>query len=88
MTVGNRADLFGPNAVGLRRRGFSQEATAALRRAFRTLQSRQLNTTQALERLEAGSPTAEVRVVIDFVRSAKRGVVLTRRGAPDDGAEP
>ncbi len=82
LTVGNRADLFGPNVVGLRRRGFAPEAIAALRRAFRLLQSRQLNTTQALERLEADSPTTEVRVVIDFIRSAKRGVVLTRRGRP------
>jgi UDP-N-acetylglucosamine acyltransferase len=88
MTVGNRADLFGPNVVGLRRRGFAPEAIAALRRAFRVLQSRQLNTTQALERLEVDSPTAEVRVVIDFVRSAKRGVVLTRRRAGSDDAEP
>jgi UDP-N-acetylglucosamine acyltransferase len=73
--------------VGLRRRGFAPEAIAALRRAFRLLQSRQLNTTRALERLEADSPTTEVRVVIDFVRSAKRGVVLTRRGGPEE-AEP
>ncbi len=87
MTVGNRADLFGPNAVGLRRRGFSPEAIAALRRAFRTLQSRQLNTTQALERLEAGAPSPEVRVVVDFIRSSQRGVVLTRRRAPEE-SEP
>jgi UDP-N-acetylglucosamine acyltransferase len=89
MTVGNRADLFGPNVVGLRRRGFTAEAIAALRGAFRMLQSRELNTTQALERLEADSPTAEVRVVIDFIRSAQRGAVLTRRrGAKSDEAEP
>jgi UDP-N-acetylglucosamine acyltransferase len=88
LTVGNRANLFGTNAVGLRRRGFGPEAIAALRRAFRLLQSRQLSTTQALERLEAATPTAEVRVVIDFVRSARRGVVLTRRRAGSEDPEP
>ncbi len=88
LTVGNRANLFGPNAVGLRRRGFPAEAIAALRRAFRTLQSRQLSTTQALERLEAETPTPEVRVVIDFVRSARRGVVLTRRRPGSEDVEP
>jgi UDP-N-acetylglucosamine acyltransferase len=86
LTVGNRANLFGPNVVGLRRRGFAPEAIAALRRAFRTLQSRQLNTARALERLEAEAPTAEIRVLIDFVRSARRGVVLTRRGEGADDA--
>jgi UDP-N-acetylglucosamine acyltransferase len=88
LTVGNRANLFGPNAVGLRRRGFGPEAIAALRRAFRMLQSRQLSTTRALERLEAATPTAEVRVLIDFVRSARRGVVLTRRRAGSEDPEP
>ena len=34
LTVGNRAHLYGANTVGLRRRGFSSEAIAALRRAF------------------------------------------------------
>ena len=36
-TVGNRAHFFGPNMVGLRRRGFSPEAVAAIRRAYRVL---------------------------------------------------
>ncbi len=87
LTVGNRAHLFGANLVGLSRRGFSPEAIAALRRAFRLLQSRQLTTGQALERLEADAPTAEVRTLIDFVRSATRGVVLDRRGARSEAGE-
>ena len=37
LTVGNRAHFFGLNLVGLRRRGFSPEAIAALRQAYRLL---------------------------------------------------
>ncbi len=79
LTVGNRAHLFGANVVGLRRRGFSAEAIAAIRSAFRVLQRERLGMGRALERLEAGQPTKEVRILIDFIRSAKRGVVLGRR---------
>ncbi len=79
MTVGNHAHLFGANVIGLRRRGFSAEAIAAVRRALRLFQGGALNVTQALERLEAEPATSEIRVLIDFVRSAKRGVVVGRR---------
>lgn len=88
LTVGNRAHLYGANVVGLRRRGFGPEAVAALRRAFRVLRSG-LPTAQALAELETEEPRAEVRVLAEFVRSSRRGVVRSRRrslGAED--AEP
>jgi UDP-N-acetylglucosamine acyltransferase len=75
MTVGDRARLYGLNLVGLRRRGFSKEAIAALRQAFRVLVGG--NTTEALRRLEADGPhTPEVDTLVAFIRSARRGVVL------------
>jgi len=86
LTVGNRAQFFGLNLVGLRRRGFSPEAIGALRQAYRLLLT--LPRAEALKRLEAEGPlTDEVRTVVDFVRSSERGVVLQRRrGArPDEG---
>jgi UDP-N-acetylglucosamine acyltransferase len=90
LTVGNRAHFFGLNLVGLRRRGFSAEAIAALRHAYRLLVQGGRPLAEALGRLEAEGPhTDEVRVVVDFVRSSKRGVVLDRRhGAPAGDAEP
>jgi UDP-N-acetylglucosamine acyltransferase len=79
LTVGNRAHFFGVNAVGLRRRGFPPEAIVALRQAYRVL-SRGGRLSEALARLEASGPlTDEVRTVLEFVRSSKRGVVLARR---------
>jgi UDP-N-acetylglucosamine acyltransferase len=90
LTVGNRAHFFGLNLVGLRRRGFSAEAIAALRRAYRSLAQAGLPLAEALRRVEEEGPlTEEVRGVLAFVRSSKRGVILQRRrGAGDDEAEP
>ncbi len=78
-TVGNRAHIYGVNTVGLTRRGFAPEAIAAVKRAYRVLVMSRLNASQALERLEAESPTPEVQVMIDFIRSSPRGVILKRR---------
>jgi len=89
LTVGNRARFLGLNSVGLRRHGFSQEQIAALKRACRLLQTPQLPLAEALRRIEAEAPmTDEVRMLVEFVRASKRGVVLERRrGAADDEDE-
>jgi len=80
-TVGNRACIYGVNGLGLRRHGFSEEAIAALRQAYRILLQSRLNTSDALARLEAEGPhTPEVRAMVEFVRSSSRGVILKRRG--------
>jgi len=79
-TVGNRACIYGANAIGLMRRGFSPEALAAIKRAYRVLIQSRLNTAQALERLESEGPhTPEVRCIVDFIRSSRRGVILKRQ---------
>jgi UDP-N-acetylglucosamine acyltransferase len=79
-TVGNRARLFGINSVGLARRGFSPAVVRDIRRAFRALTHRRLNVSQALEHLEREGPSGpEVQVLLDFIRSSARGVVLRRR---------
>ncbi len=86
-TVGNRARIYGPNTLGLTRRGFSAEAIASIRHAYRVLLQSHLNTTEALARLEAEPMTEEVRIVVHFIRSSKRGVVLkraTRRHLADE----
>jgi len=78
-TVGNRACIYGVNTIGLTRRGFPAETIAAIRRAFRVLLQSRLNTSEAVARLEAeGSPHAEVRRIVEFIRSARRGVILKR----------
>jgi UDP-N-acetylglucosamine acyltransferase len=90
LTVGNRARIFGLNLVGLRRRGLSAESLRALRQAYRVLLQSRLPLAEALRRLDHEGPhTDEVRVVTAFIRSSRRGVVLSRRrGAGVDDAEP
>jgi UDP-N-acetylglucosamine acyltransferase len=78
-TVGNRARIYGVNGLGLARRGFSAEAVAAIRQAYRVLLQSRLNTSAALARLEGEGPhTDEVRTIVAFIHSSKRGVVLKR----------
>jgi UDP-N-acetylglucosamine acyltransferase len=75
-TVGNRARVFGPNLVGLQRKGLSTEAIKNIRKAYRFLFQSKLNTTQALEQIEQeiiGCP--EVDYIVQFIRSSKRGVI-------------
>ncbi len=89
LTVGNRGRFFGLNVVGLRRRGFSAEQIAALKQACRLLQTPAQSLAEALQRVESEVPqTEEVRTLVEFVRGAKRGVILERRrDADDDEAE-
>ncbi len=83
-TVGNRARIYGLNAVGLTRRGFTREAMAAIRQAYRILLQSRLNTSLALERLAASGPlTPEVQQLLDFIRASRRGVILKRRRRPE-----
>ena len=80
LTVGDRARVVGLNLVGLRRRGFSPGAIAALRHAYRVLLQSRLALAAALARLEdEGGLTPEVAFLLDFVRTSKRGVVRRRR---------
>ena len=77
-TVGNRARIYGVNAIGLARRGFSAELIEQLRKAYRQLV--QHNTSRALELIERDPTLAapEVSYLVSFITSANRGVILRR----------
>jgi UDP-N-acetylglucosamine acyltransferase len=73
-TDGVDAKTYGLNTIGLKRNGFSDERIEALQKAYRLLVKSKLNTTQALERIEAelGSQP-DVRTLVDSIRGSKRG---------------
>ena len=74
-TVGNHARCYGQNALGLRRRGFSNDEIRRITRAFRLLLAAKLNTTQAVEAIKrelSGWP--EIDYLVEFIESSKRGV--------------
>ncbi len=77
-TVGNRARIYGVNSIGLARRGFSPALIDQLRRAYRHLV--QHNTSRALELIERDPSLSapEVRYLVAFITSARRGVILRR----------
>jgi UDP-N-acetylglucosamine acyltransferase len=86
-TVGNRARIYGVNTLGLQRRGFAPDVIAAIRHAYRVLLQSRLNTSEGLARLESEPMIPEVRLLVDFIRSARRGVVLkraSRRHTPEE----
>ncbi|MEP7273071.1 MAG: acyl-ACP--UDP-N-acetylglucosamine O-acyltransferase [Acidobacteriota bacterium] len=75
-TVGNHARCYGPNSIGLRRQGFSDETIRTIRHAFFLLLSSKLNTTQALERIKAEmTGISEIDYLIEFIEQSKRGVI-------------
>ncbi len=90
-TVGSRpARVFGLNLIGLKRRGFSDDTLKKLRAAYRYLTQSRLNTTQALAKIESEPALTcpEVANLVDFIRTAPRGVILRRGGKKtDDSAE-
>jgi UDP-N-acetylglucosamine acyltransferase len=77
-TVGNRARIFGLNRIGLARRGVPATSITCLRQAYRHLL--QLNTSRALARIEKDETLQceEVSLLVDFIRTTKRGVTLRR----------
>jgi len=79
---GHPPKVFGPNTIGLRRRGISAESRMAIKRAFRLLYRSELNVTQAIAEMESMSDNPEVRHLMNFARTTERGLVgLTAKSA-------
>lgn len=83
--VGQRPTrVLGLNVIGLRRNGFSNARIAALRDIYKIFFFSELNTAQAVDRIEAECPPGDDRdEVLRFVRAAKRGVVKKTSDAWD-----
>ncbi|AYA36538.1 acyl-ACP--UDP-N-acetylglucosamine O-acyltransferase [Hymenobacter oligotrophus] len=66
----------GVNSVGLRRRGFSEEAILQIQQCFRLLFMSGLNTSDALDKIELELlPSPERDEVVNFVRNSSRGII-------------
>lgn len=78
--VGNRpARCFGPNTIGLERKGFAEDRRSALSAMWRILRNPKLNTSQAVDRIKAElAGQSDVDQVLEFIESSNRGVVLAR----------
>jgi UDP-N-acetylglucosamine acyltransferase len=68
-------EVYGSNRLGLERRGLTKEDLKDLEAAFRLLTRSKLNTTQALEAIEAkGLQSPHVKALVEFIKSSQRGV--------------
>jgi UDP-N-acetylglucosamine acyltransferase len=70
------ARLYRANSVGLERSGFAEETIHHLHKAFRILRDPKLNTSQAIERIQAEVPRCDqVDELIAFIHSSERGII-------------
>lgn len=75
-TVSERnTQAYGPNVIGLERKGFTQEQIQNIKSAFRLLLQSKLNTTQAVEAIQAEVQSPEVQIILDFIEASHRGVI-------------
>jgi UDP-N-acetylglucosamine acyltransferase len=74
--AGNPLAPHGINSEGLKRRGYSPEALAALKRAYKTLYKSGLGLNEAREAIEAEAAAhPELLPLTEFIASAGRGIV-------------
>jgi UDP-N-acetylglucosamine acyltransferase len=74
--AGNMAKPYGINTEGLKRRGFTPETIAALKRAYRTLYRKGLALEEAKKELEEQAAACPpVREILDFLSRSKRGII-------------
>jgi UDP-N-acetylglucosamine acyltransferase len=75
-TVSERnTQAFGVNTIGLERKGFTPGQIHNIKSAFRLLLQSKLNTTQAIEAIEAQIQSPEVQALLDFIKTSSRGVI-------------
>jgi len=76
MVAGNTAQPYGIHVEGLKRRGFTTEAIAELKRAYRTLYKSGLLLEEAKGKLaEQAKTQPDVQRFVDFLEVSKRGII-------------
>jgi UDP-N-acetylglucosamine acyltransferase len=74
--AGNMARPYGISSEGLKRRGFTPDDIAALKRAYRTLYRSGLSLAEARAKLEAQvAECRHVRTLVEFLDRSKRGII-------------
>ena len=76
MAAGNMAKPYGINSEGLKRRDFSPESIAGLKRAYRTLYRSGLGLEEAKAQLrEQVAACPPVKEIVEFLDRSKRGII-------------
>ncbi len=73
--AGNRAQLYGLNLVGLKRKGFSDQAISTLKKAYKIMFRSGLTQEEAIQKITGEFPDSrEVAHLVDFIQTSKRGI--------------
>jgi UDP-N-acetylglucosamine acyltransferase len=76
MVAGNPTQPHGVNSEGLRRRGFSADSVAAIKRAYKTLYRSGLSLADARAALTAESQACpELTPLVEFISVPGRGII-------------
>jgi UDP-N-acetylglucosamine acyltransferase len=76
LNAGYPIKCMGVNAIGLKRRGFTDETINTLKKLFRYLMSKKMTSAQIKEKIESEVPKIpEVIRVLDFIKNSERGVI-------------
>ncbi|MCS7150846.1 MAG: acyl-ACP--UDP-N-acetylglucosamine O-acyltransferase [Endomicrobia bacterium] len=80
MVVGDRAELWGINVIGLRRKGFSKDKIKEIKTVYKKLFRSKLPLSEAIKLVEReNNYSEEVKYMLDFIKSSKRGICRTPR---------
>jgi UDP-N-acetylglucosamine acyltransferase len=72
---GGRAQLYGLNLVGLKRRGFSEDAISILKKVYKIIFRSGLTQEESFRRVEGDfGGSREAMHLVEFMKSSKRGV--------------
>ncbi len=76
LTAGEPAAYYGPNRIGLKRRGFSDEQINTIKRAYHYIYRESLSRKEAIEKIKSMLElTVEVRDILDFLEKSNRGII-------------
>ncbi len=73
---GNPINYKGLNLVGLKRRGFSEEAIRHIKQAYTYIYNSSYNISDAIKAIKDSiKPTEEVKNIIEFIEKSERGII-------------
>ena len=76
MAAGNAAKPFGINAEGLKRRGFTEEQIADIKRAYKSLYRSGLTLEEAKKSIAAqAAAEPSLKILVEFLERSTRGIV-------------
>jgi UDP-N-acetylglucosamine acyltransferase len=72
---GARAKLFGPNTIGLQRRGFTEKTINEIKKAYKILFREKRTLKDALKQVQEEFPASpEIMHLVEFIEKNKRGI--------------